>query len=98
MHEPKPPDMAIVRIPTPFRSFTQNQAEVAAAGGTVGEVLSDLAARHPGMSERLFDEGGQLRRYVNVFANEEDIRALRGLATPVSEGDRLTLLPAIAGG
>ena len=90
--------VATVRIPTPLRNLTQNQADIHVPGSTVGEVLRNLAERYPGMEGRLFDESGGVRRYINVFHNSEDIRALGELATPVAEGDRLTLLPAIAGG
>ena len=90
--------MATIRIPTPMRTFTRNQAEVSAAGVTVREVLKDLDARFPGIGARLLDERGAVRRYVNVFLNDEDIRALRELDTPVADTDRLTLIPAMAGG
>ncbi|AKQ65918.1 Molybdenum cofactor biosynthesis protein MoaD [Myxococcus hansupus] len=90
--------MATLRIPTPMRAFTGNQAEVSAAGATVREVLQDLDARHPGIGGRVLDERGAVRRYVNVFLNDEDIRALSGLDTPVKDSDRITLIPAMAGG
>jgi sulfur-carrier protein len=90
--------MATIRIPTPMRTLTRNQAEVQATGATVGDVLRDLDARHPGIGARLFDDKGALRRYVNVFLNEEDIRGLQTLDTPVKDSDRLTLVPAMAGG
>ena len=90
--------MAKVRIPTTLRSFTGNQDEVTAAGGTVGEVLRELEKRFPGLGPRLLDEKGAVRRYVNIFHNEEDIRFLQELETPVSDADRITIIPAIAGG
>jgi molybdopterin synthase sulfur carrier subunit len=90
--------MTTIRIPTPMRTFTRNQAEVTASGATVREVLKDLDARFPGIGARLLDERGAVRRYVNVFLNDEDIRALRELDTPVADTDRLTLIPAMAGG
>jgi sulfur-carrier protein len=90
--------MATIRIPTPMRALTRNQSEVQASGGTVGDVLRDLDTRHPGIGARLFDDEGALRRYVNVFLNEEDIRGLQTLETPVKDSDRLTLVPAMAGG
>ncbi|MDY7230447.1 ubiquitin-like small modifier protein 1 [Hyalangium rubrum] len=90
--------MAHVRIPTPLRGYTQNQSEVSAQGATVGEVLQDLERRYPGIGPRLLDDKGSVRRYVNIFHNEEDIRFLQELSTPVKEGDRITLIPAIAGG
>jgi MoaD family protein len=90
--------MALVRIPASLRAFTDNQAEVVVEGKTVGEVLDNLTARHPALRSRILDENGAPRRYVNVFHNEEDIRFEKELATPVADGDRLTLVPAIAGG
>ncbi|MCP3164078.1 MoaD/ThiS family protein [Myxococcus qinghaiensis] len=90
--------MATIRIPSTMRTLTRNQAEVSASGATVREVLTDLDARYPGIGARLLDDRGAVRRYVNVFLNEEDIRALRELDTPVKDADRLTLIPAMAGG
>ena len=90
--------MPIVRIPTPLRSYTQNQAEVKIAGATVGDILRGLDQACPGIGARLFDEKGGLRRYVNVFYNDEDIRFLKNLDTAVADGDTLSIIPAIAGG
>ena len=90
--------MATIRIPTSLRSFTDNKGEVRVAGATVGEVLNNLEKAHPGLGARVFDDKGAVWRYVNVFLNDEDIRFLQELSTPVTEGDRLTLIPAIAGG
>ncbi|MBI3183907.1 MAG: MoaD/ThiS family protein [Myxococcales bacterium] len=90
--------MATVRIPTPLRSYTQNKDEVVAPGNTVGEVLKNLEKAYPGIGSRLLDDKGALRRYVNVFHNEEDVRFLQKLETPVAENDRLSIIPAIAGG
>ncbi len=90
--------MAKIRIPTPLRSYTQNQDEVEAKGATVGEVLADLERQFPGIGARLLDEKGALRRYVNVFHNDEDIRFLEELKTKVADSDRLAIVPAIAGG
>ncbi|RKH41769.1 MoaD/ThiS family protein [Corallococcus sicarius] len=90
--------MTTIRIPTPMRTLTRNQAEVQATGATVGDVLKDLDARYPGMGARLFDERGAVRRYVNIFLNDEDVRALKSLETPVADADRITLIPAMAGG
>ena len=90
--------MATVRIPTSLRGFTGNKGEVHVAGATLSEVLHNLEKAHPGIGTRLLDEKGAVRRYVNVFLNDEDIRFLQELATPVAEGDRITLIPAIAGG
>ena len=90
--------MATVRIPTPLRSFTQNQQEVTAPGKTVGEVLRNLNTAFPGIGQRLMDERGGVRRYVNIFHNDEDIRFLKELETPVADTDKISIIPAIAGG
>lgn len=90
--------MATVRIPTPLRTYTQNKDEVTAAGATVGEVLKHLDQQYPGIGSRLLDDKGGVRRYVNIFHNDEDIRFLKLLDTPVAEGDRIAIIPAIAGG
>jgi molybdopterin synthase sulfur carrier subunit len=87
-----------VRIPTQLRPLTGGAGEVQAEGATVGEVLKALDAAHPGFADRLFDEGGNLRRFVNVFLADEDVRFLDGLATPVSDGQTLSIVPAVAGG
>jgi MoaD family protein len=86
-----------VQIPTPMRQHTDGKNVVEAAGATVQAVLDDLGARHPGLTGRLFDNG-QLRRFVNVYLNDEDIRYLNNLATPVKDGDELAIIPAVAGG
>lgn len=90
--------MAKVRIPTPLRKLTAGQEEVAAAGATIGEVLQSLEQNHPGIKARIFDDNGQVRRFVNIFANDEDIRFLQNLETPVKEDDEVSIVPAIAGG
>jgi molybdopterin synthase sulfur carrier subunit len=90
--------MATVRIPTPLRKLTNNLEEVSAAGATIGEVLADLDRQYPGIKARIFDDNGQVRRFVNIFANEEDIRFLGNLETPVKDGDEVSIVPAIAGG
>ena len=89
---------ATVRIPTQLRPLTGGDGEVAATGTTVGEVLKALDAAHPGMGERLFDEAGKLRRFVNVFVADEDIRFLDGLDTAVIDGQTVSIVPAVAGG
>jgi sulfur-carrier protein len=89
--------MAVVRIPTPLRPHAGGLDRVEAAGSTVGELLADLASRHPALRERLFD-GEELRRFVNVYVNNEDIRYLDDLATPVAEADEISIIPAVAGG
>jgi sulfur-carrier protein len=87
-----------VRIPTALRTLTGGASEVSADGSTVGEILKSLDAAHPGFGERVFDESGALRRFVNVFVAEEDIRFLEGLSTPVAEGQAVSIIPAVAGG
>jgi sulfur-carrier protein len=89
--------MPIVRIPTPLRQHTGGLDRVDAAGSTVGEVLAQLGTQYPALRERLFD-GDELRRFVNVYVNDEDIRYLDDLATPVAPGDELSIIPAVAGG
>ncbi len=90
--------MATVRIPTQLRTLSGGEAEVSVAGGTVGEVLAGLEGAHPGFQARLFDEGGQLRRFVNVFVADEDVRFLKGLDTTVTDGQTVSIIPAVAGG
>jgi molybdopterin converting factor small subunit len=87
----------IVRIPTPLRTLTGGADEVKATGSTVGEVIEDLEKRHPGMRERLLDDKG-VRRFVNVYVGEEDVRFLDGLKTVLKPGDQISIVPAIAGG
>lgn len=90
--------MAKIRIPTPLQKLTQNQGEVAAQGATLKDVLTDLEKQFPGIRQRLYDEKGALRRFVNFYVNNEDIRFLNGETTPVKEGDEVSIVPAIAGG
>ena len=87
-----------VRIPTILRSYTGGAAEVTAKEGTLRDVLAGLDAEYPGIGGRILDEGGKLRRFVNVYVGGEDIRFLDGLDTPVDDGAELTILPAVAGG
>ncbi|MFO7590848.1 MAG: MoaD/ThiS family protein [Acidimicrobiia bacterium] len=87
-----------VRIPTQLRTLSGGAGELVVDGANVGEVLTALDAQHPGFGERIFDEAGALRRFVNVFLAEEDIRFLDGLATPVADGQTLSIVPAVAGG
>jgi sulfur-carrier protein len=87
-----------VRIPAQLRTLTGGAGEVAIDGSSVGEVLKGLDAAHPGFGERIFDDEGGLRRFVNVFLDEEDVRFLDGLATPVASGQTLSIVPAVAGG
>ncbi len=87
-----------VRIPTPLQKLTNNQAEVSVQGCDMKEVLVDLERQFPGIKERLYDEKGGLRRFINFYLNNEDIRFLKGETTPVKEGDEVSIVPAIAGG
>ena len=90
--------MPTVRIPTPLRKLTNNQEEVTASGATLGAVLDELNAAFPGLGERIVDENGVIRRFVNIFINDEDVRFLQEKETPVKEGDIVSIVPAIAGG
>ncbi len=87
-----------VRIPTPLQEFTQQQDAVEIEGGSVGEVLEALDSRFSGIRQRLYDDEGKLRRFVNIYVNQEDIRFLQGEGTAVSDGDEVSIVPAIAGG
>jgi len=87
-----------VRIPTPLQKLTQDKEEVSASGKTVAELVTDLEKSYPGIRARLCDEQGKLRRFINIYVNEEDIRFLKGEATPLKEGDEVSIIPAIAGG
>jgi molybdopterin converting factor small subunit len=90
--------MATVRIPTQLRTLSGGAAEVSVDGATVGEVLAALETAHPGFSSRLFDDDGGLRRFVNVFVADEDVRFVDGLATRVEAGQTVSIIPAVAGG
>jgi len=87
-----------VRIPTQLRTLTGGAGELSLSGSTVGEVLKALDSAHSGIADRLFDESGQIRRFVNVFVDEEDVRFLDGLSTPVADGQTVSIVPAVAGG
>ncbi len=90
--------MIRIRIPTQLRTLTGGAGEATVEGTTVGEALTALDAAHPGFADRLYDDGGALRRFVNVFVDEEDVRFLDGLSTPVADGQTLSIVPAVAGG
>ncbi len=90
--------MTKVRIPTPLRKLTKENAEVDAAGSTIREVVDDLENQFPGFKERMCDENGELRRFVNVYVGEEDIRFMDGLDTQIPEGEQVSIIPAVAGG
>ena len=87
-----------VRIPSPLRNYTNGADVIQASGGSVGEVLNDLKTHAAGIETRLFKSPNQLNRFVNVYLNDEDIRFLKNLETPVKEGDEISIVPAIAGG
>ena len=90
--------MASVRIPTPLRKLTNDLEVVSAAGANVGEILDNLDKAFPGLRERICDEQGNVRRFVNIFVNDEDIRFLEERATLVKDTDEISIVPAIAGG
>ncbi len=87
-----------IRIPTPLRKLTGDLEVVEAEGSTVGDILQSLDTSYPGLKERICDESGNVRRFVNVYLNDEDIRFLEENATPVKDGDEISIVPAIAGG
>jgi len=87
-----------IRIPTPLQKMTNNQAEVEVSGSSVKAVLAALEEKHPGLRERLYDEKGSLRRFINFYVNDEDIRFLKSEETALKDGDELSIVPAIAGG
>ncbi|RMH38880.1 MAG: MoaD/ThiS family protein [Deltaproteobacteria bacterium] len=90
--------MPTVRIPTPLRKLTGGADKVQVAGSNIGEVIAALETSYPGIKARICDDDGNVRRFVNIFANDEDIRFLQNLDTPVSDGDEISIVPAIAGG
>ena len=90
--------MATVRIPTQLRGLADGASELTLDGATVGELLQELDAAHPGFGERLYDDAGKLRRFVNVFVDDEDIRFLQGVDTPLGEKAVVSIVPAVAGG
>jgi len=90
--------MATIKIPPVLRASVGGEKQLSASGSNVGEVLRDLATSHPATESQLFSAEGELNRYVNVYLNDEDVRVLDGLQTPVGESDTLVILPAMAGG
>jgi sulfur-carrier protein len=90
--------MIKVRIPTPLRPLTKGQGEVDAQAQNIAEMIDTLNASHPGIKDRLCDDTGELRRFVNIYVNEEDIRFLKGKETSLKDGDEVSIVPAIAGG
>jgi len=87
-----------VRIPTPLRKLTSGADEVSVEAANVGEMIDQLEAAHAGLKERLCDDAGEIRRFVNVYVNDEDVRFLEGRATALKDGDQVSIVPAIAGG
>ena len=87
-----------VRIPTPLRKLTNDEELVEVNGATIGDAINELQTRYPGIKERLLDESGAVRRFVNVYVNEEDIRFLENQQTKLKDGDEISIIPAIAGG
>ena len=87
-----------VRIPTPLRKLTNDEEVVEVSAATIGDAITELQGRYPGIKERLLDETGAVRRFVNVYVNEEDIRFLQNQETKLQDGDEISIIPAIAGG
>lgn len=90
--------MATIFLPTPLRRYADGQSKVQVEGATLGELLTNLDTTYPGLKDRLFDESGDIKRFIQVFVNEEDARALQGKDTPVGPRDEVSIVPAMAGG
>jgi molybdopterin converting factor small subunit len=90
--------MTILRIPTPLRTYTQNQSEVKISASTVAEAMDQLVAQFPSLKPHLYSDQGELRSFVNLFVNDENVRDLNGVHTDLKDGDRLMIIPSIAGG
>ena len=90
--------MATVFLPTPLRRYANGAAKVQAEGTTLGQVFDNLEQSYPGLKERLYDESGEIKRFIQVFVNDEDVRSLQGPATPVGPRDEVSIVPAMAGG
>ncbi len=90
--------MAIVYIPTPLRRLTGGESKIEAAGDTVGALIQQVEQAHPGVADRVLDGDGNVKRFINIFVNDDEVRTRDGLATPVSEGDKVSIVPAMAGG
>lgn len=88
----------LVRIPTPLRAMTKGSAEVQVTADTVADLIADLERQYPGMRDRLVEESGEIRRFINIYVNQEDIRFLQGATTSLKQGDEVSIVPAIAGG
>lgn len=88
----------LIRIPTPLQSVTGGEKEINVDSGQLNQIFDALEQKYPGLKERIIDDSGELRRFVNIYVNEEDVRFLRGLDTEVSEGSEVSIIPAVAGG
>ncbi|MCB0062419.1 MAG: MoaD/ThiS family protein [Caldilineaceae bacterium] len=90
--------MATVLVPTPLRRLTGGQSKIIATGSDVGGLITTLESQYPGMRAKLLDESGEIKRFINVFVNDDEVRTLQGLSTPVKESDQVSIVPAMAGG
>jgi molybdopterin converting factor small subunit len=90
--------MPFLRIPTPLRAYTNGQSDVAVNGANISETLADLTTQYPALKPHLFNDGGSLRSFVNLFVGENNIKDLQGMDTPVKDGEKIMLIPSIAGG
>jgi len=88
----------IVRVPTPLQKLTQDKAEIKASGANIKELIDNLEASFPGIKDRICDENGKVRKFINIYVNEEDVRFLQQDETPLKNGDEVSIIPAIAGG
>ena len=87
-----------VRVPTPLRKLTGEKGEIEAKGVDISELIEDIEKRYPGLKDRIYDDTGEIRRFINIYVNEEDIRFIDGKKTKVADGDEVSIIPAIAGG
>ena len=87
-----------IRIPTALQKLTQNEGEVEVQGDNVNEIIDGMDQRFPGFKGRMYDESGEIRRFINIYVNDEDIRYLEAIETPVTDGDTISIIPAVAGG
>jgi len=90
--------MANIKIPAPLRKFTDGEAEVEGSGNTIRELVTDLDRNYPGIKERLYDEKGNLRKFVNIYVNGQDLRFLKDIETEINDSDAISIVPAVAGG
>ncbi|HET6822224.1 MAG TPA: MoaD/ThiS family protein [Anaerolineales bacterium] len=90
--------MPVLRIPTPLRTYTNGQSEVNVSGSNISDALADLTTQYPALKPHLFNDGGDLRPFVNLFVGENNIKDLQGVDTPIKEGEKIMLIPSIAGG